>query len=286
MGIRTTWAGSLAASICLSSAAASVAGIIQVIPGFQAVYPAGRFGGSSTAGIPAPFVKLPPAREYVLDYQVRFEQDFEWVKGGKLPGLVGGSHTSGCERVEPDGWSARFMWHERGQIDLYLYHQDRRSGCGDTYRPPQPAFFQKGRWGRITERVRVNAPGQADGSIEVWLDGRPAIHLPRVRLRGNVSETVALIDAVSLQTFYGGSSSSWAPPRATHTTFSAFHVRDSLPDLSLPFDERAGTGVWLRGPIPRPGLQSRSRGYRAATDATGIGNPCDVLGRPSGLPRS
>lgn len=274
----------LAAVLFLLAAAPAVAGLIQVIPGFQATYPAGRFGGSSTTGIPAPFVKLPPAREYVLDYQVRFEQDFEWVKGGKLPGLVGGKHTSGCQGIEPDGWSARFMWHERGQLDLYLYHQDRRSGCGDTYRSQQPALFQKGRWGRITERVRVNTPGQADGSIEVWVDGRPYIHLPRVRLRGNVAATVALVDAVSLQTFYGGSSGSWAPPRTTHATFSAFHVRDSLPDLSLPFDERAGTGVWLEPRHSGPAFRSGGRAPPPAPCAGDAGSPCDALGRRFGAP--
>lgn len=48
-----------------------------------------------------------------LSYEVRFSDDFDWVKGGKLPGLYGGRGASGGLREDQDleaGFSARLMW--------------------------------------------------------------------------------------------------------------------------------------------------------------------------------
>ena len=51
----------------------------------------------------------------LLSYEVAFDQDFNWVKGGKLPGLRGGLNSSGCSGGDslPDGidcFSSRIMW--------------------------------------------------------------------------------------------------------------------------------------------------------------------------------
>jgi len=51
----------------------------------------------------------------ILSYEVAFDQDFDWVKGGKLPGLRGGLNSSGCSGGDsvPDGidcFSSRVMW--------------------------------------------------------------------------------------------------------------------------------------------------------------------------------
>lgn len=55
----------------------------------------------------------------LLSYEVAFDKGFQWVKGGKLPGLRGGSDTSGCEGgAEPNGtdcWSTRLMWRTAGE---------------------------------------------------------------------------------------------------------------------------------------------------------------------------
>jgi hypothetical protein len=212
----------------------AMAQIVAVIPGFDAAYAAGKIGGGSSP-VPQSYVKVPTAREYYLDYQVYFESDWEWVKGGKLPGLVGGSHTSGCNAIVPDGWSARFMWRSGGRGQLYLYHQNRRSGCGDEYFFSNNRAFEKNKWNRVTQRAVINDPGQSNGLIEAWFNGEKVVTLNNVKLRGNVAANVALVDQVSLQTFYGGSDDSWAPSHTTHARYSQFFVRQNLPDLSKPF---------------------------------------------------
>ena len=211
-------------------------GVVMDIKGFAATYPAGLIGGSSATGIPANYVSIPAAKEYYLDYRLMFETGWQCVKGGKLPGLVGGTHTTGCNAIVPNGWSARFMWLINCKGCIYLYHQNRQSNCGDDYLFSNSGNIPVGQWVRITERVVINTPGQNNGIVEAWYNGTKVVSLTNIQLRGNVSATTALVDCVSLQTFYGGSTNDWAPPSTTHSRFSVFHVRSDLPDFSIPFD--------------------------------------------------
>ncbi|GEM_PF-1891874 len=247
----------------LCSALDVSAGVVAIIPGFNATYPSGQIGGNSATGIPSAFVKIPPADEYYLDYEVSFDAGWEWVLGGKLPGLVGGSHTSGCADIVPNGWSARFMWRSGGLGQVYLYHQDRKSGCGDEFDFPGPGNYSMAKSNRITEHVIVNAPGKNNGLVEAWLDGVKKISLGNLRLRGSVAANLARVDQVSLQTFYGGSTLAWAPNQTTHSRFKGFVVRTDLPDFSKPFDANA-SGV--RDPV-RNGMAG------ATTDGDAAGNP-------------
>ncbi len=217
-------------------ATAAQANVVSVINGYAVTYPGNKFGVDVVQGVPTSYVKLPAADEYYLDYQVWFESDWQWVKGGKLPGLVGGSHTSGCRDIVPDGWSARFMWHENGGGHFYYYHQDRVSGCGDSKDFSNGLTFKKSVWNRITEHVVVNTPGQSNGSAQAWLNGAKVTDMTGIKWRGNVAATVAMVDQVSLQTFYGGSTSDWSPTSTTHSKFSVLVVRTDLPDFSKPFE--------------------------------------------------
>lgn len=49
----------------------------------------------------------------MLTYELAFENGFDWVKGGKLPGLRGGLNSTGCSggnQPTGDCFSARLMW--------------------------------------------------------------------------------------------------------------------------------------------------------------------------------
>eukprot|EP00493_Phyllostaurus_siculus_P024377 UN24717 len=56
-------------------------------------------------------VRLVKADVYVVEFQVKFKSGFDFKKGGKLPGICGGSCTTGCKNITADGWSSRFMWY-------------------------------------------------------------------------------------------------------------------------------------------------------------------------------
>lgn len=54
----------------------------------------------------------------IASYEVAFDADFDWVQGGKLPGLRGGLNSSGCSGgSQSDGqscFSTRVMWRTNG----------------------------------------------------------------------------------------------------------------------------------------------------------------------------
>lgn len=54
----------------------------------------------------------------MVSYELAFDSDFDWVKGGKLPGLRGGLNSTGCSGGnQADGlscFSTRLMWRKDG----------------------------------------------------------------------------------------------------------------------------------------------------------------------------
>lgn len=54
----------------------------------------------------------------LVTYEVAFDAGFDWVKGGKLPGIRGGLNSSGCsgghESTGKDCFSTRLMWRKNG----------------------------------------------------------------------------------------------------------------------------------------------------------------------------
>ena len=90
----------------------------------QIFYPKGSInpkskpqGGSQFYAAP---LDLRHARSVTFAYSVFFPSDFEWVKGGKLPGLYGG--RTGCSGGDAadDCFSTRMMWRKGGAGELYL----------------------------------------------------------------------------------------------------------------------------------------------------------------------
>ena len=54
----------------------------------------------------------------MVSYEVAFDSGFDWVKGGKLPGLRGGLNSTGCSGGNKadglDCFSSRIMWRKSG----------------------------------------------------------------------------------------------------------------------------------------------------------------------------
>lgn len=162
-----------------------------------------------------------------LIYDVYFDSNFEWVKGGKLNGLAGGTKTSGCDPIDPNGWSVRVMWRANGKPDVYVYDQDRTSTCGDSHFPNvagQTGFtFSKNTWHRVELWVKMNSsPSTADGEAELYVDGQKIIRVTNQRFTGSSSVD---IDTFSFTSFYGGDDSSWSPSTTTTALFDNFSVR-------------------------------------------------------------
>ncbi|MFP4661544.1 MAG: polysaccharide lyase [Halanaerobiales bacterium] len=162
---------------------------------------------------------LRPQDEYYLEYRLRFDENFEWVRGGKLPGLAGGSTPTGGH-PEPDGFSSRYMWRSNGEYELYLYWAGQSSIYGDMIKPG--VFFSKGVWHNLKQYVKLNNPGEDNGIIELWLDGEKIYIRDDFKFR--LLNRNWQIDCFLFSTFYGGNDPSWAPEKDNYIRFDDFKI--------------------------------------------------------------
>jgi hypothetical protein len=167
-----------------------------------------------------------PVDEAYLRYYVRFPADFDFVKGGKLPGLYGGTVTSGRKIPDgTDGFSTRFMWRAKGAAEVYAYLPSS-VGHGTSIGRGSWAW-PTGVWVEVQQHVRLNRPGHADGQVRVWVNGVPVLSQGGLTFR-----TVAdlRIEGLFFSTFFGGGDASWATPRDQHADFAGFALSTTCPD--------------------------------------------------------
>ena len=217
----------------------------------KAHFPKGSytFGHSPQGGLsfyaPGPSeVDLSDAKEATFGYSVYFPKGFKFNKGGKLPGLYGGNSDE--EAVSCSGgrrstkcFSARLMWREDGQGEFYTYlppYTDSRfkankkqcdfpnSDCNPEYGASigRGKFtFPTGQWTTLSERVRLNDEGQANGELELYVNGKSEIKLTGLILRDGGAGKMR---GIQMQTFFGGSGKEWASPVDQDIFFSDFSV--------------------------------------------------------------
>ncbi|KAG1767299.1 hypothetical protein EV702DRAFT_949912, partial [Suillus placidus] len=119
-----------AQDIIESQSTTNILNITGFTVALQLVYPTYSVNPSSKSPGGAEFyaspLNLSDARNVTMEYSVYPSADFDWVKGGKLPGLYGG-HT-GCSggAAAEDCFSTRLMWRQGGAGKLYLYAPKRK----------------------------------------------------------------------------------------------------------------------------------------------------------------
>jgi hypothetical protein len=202
----------------------------------------GQFMGTLATG---------PVDRLFLRYFVRFPADFDFVKGGKLPGLYGGSEVSGGRIPDgTNGFSTRIMWRTAGQGELYAYMPS--SDTWGTSLGRGSFSFPRGRWTCVEQEVVLNTPGVADGTVRIWIDDQSALEQAGLLFR---TASSLRIEGIFFSTFYGGGDGSWAPRSDAHADFAGFATAPSrigcgqsgaqqptaeLPDVYLPDFSYAG----------------------------------------------
>ncbi|KZT70961.1 polysaccharide lyase family 14 protein [Daedalea quercina L-15889] len=214
-------------------------------PVLQVTYPAGSYshdtGGaqfyalwnssSNDAGLGGDWESM------LLTYEVAFDTGFDWVKGGKLPGLRGGEDIYSCSGGEAANgtncFSSRTMWRTDADGEVYAYVLESKKFCDspnvicndDGYGTSidRGAFsFEAGAWNRVTMLVRLNNPvNQANGQVMLYYNNVQAIVLSNLQFR---SSSNVNIGGLFFSTFFGGSDSSWATPNTTYTYFRDFQM--------------------------------------------------------------
>ncbi|MEM9002197.1 MAG: polysaccharide lyase [Cyanobacteria bacterium P01_F01_bin.86] len=168
-------------------------------------------------------LSLPPQSELRLRYALRFSENFDFVKGGKLPGLFGGEGASGGDIPDgTDGFSTRLMWRRDGDGEVYAYlptSEDYGTSIGRGNWQ-----FQPGTWYWIEQEVKLNHPERADGQIRVWVNEELVIDQTALRFRTVDS---LQIDGLFFSTFFGGGDASWSTPHDVYIDFAEFSVTAS-----------------------------------------------------------
>lgn len=161
-----------------------------------------------------------PVECAILKYHVRFPVGFDFVRGGKLPGLYGGAGNSGGRiPTGKDGFSTRYMWLSGGRGQIYAY-LPTSIDYGTSIGKGQFTFIP-GRWHELKQQVVLNSPGAYDGSIWVWFDGRLVVDQSAVRFRDVESLGIT---GIFFDTFFGGNDDTWRTKVDTYVDFADFKV--------------------------------------------------------------
>lgn len=198
----------------------------------QVTFPANTYGAAGASAFLTDLefaVGLPKSyNELYVSYDVKFAPGFQFVRGGKMPGLCGfdnnqspgqGCNSGGGFPDGYDGWSSRGMWRENGILENYVYHAGQASFFGDDEFWGVSAV--PGQWHQIQHRVVLNTVGQADGILEAWFDGNKVLSLNDFEYRKTGSIGINLF---YFSTFFGGNDLSWAPTADQFISYDNFRV--------------------------------------------------------------
>ncbi|KAL1746496.1 polysaccharide lyase family 14 protein [Schizophyllum fasciatum] len=219
---------------------------LQLLYPADSINPAARpLGGAEFYAAP---LDLSNASSVTLTYSVYFPLNFDWVLGGKLPGLYGG--RDGCSGGDPaeDCFSTRLMWRKGGVGELYLYApKDKQPAalCDDPHSVCDAAYglsvgrgafrFPAGNWTTVSQTVSLNTPGKADGGFALDVNGVRVVARDDVYYRGTGIRAAALADPTGKKakptstkhpkptsTFFGGHEEEWATPVDQYVLFRDF----------------------------------------------------------------
>ncbi|KAL4246222.1 Polysaccharide lyase 14 [Abortiporus biennis] len=179
-------------------------------------------------------------QEVIMSYQVLFQDDWKWQKGGKLPGIYGGTGdssygcTGGRQTDRCKCFNLRLMWRENGIGELYAYLPMTDSNTEELCKVPPKSIqhpdygfsvgrgafqFPAGQWITVSQRVKINDPEKLDGEIEVFIDGKSVLLASGLSFRDSV-HSKSHVQGLHFQTFFGGHSADWASPQTQKAWFT------------------------------------------------------------------
>jgi len=137
--------------------------------------------------------------EVYFRYYLRLGEDWnQTLQGGKMPGISGTYGVAGWGGRKVDGtngWSARGSFGRSipagnplaglHPIGTYCYHADMKGTYGDGWgwHIGYRGFLDRNRWYAVEQHLKLNAPGEKDGLLRAWVDGRLAFEKTDIRFR-------------------------------------------------------------------------------------------------------
>ena len=176
----------------------------------------GAQGGISLPWIPS-LMEQPKAA--CLSYNVYLPADFDFDQGGTLPGLF--ATTINGQYVDSPHVAANLSWRGKGVPKMFVASRDgtnQTAGAFDTIERVLP----RGRWLHVDQEVILNTPGQSDGSVRLWFDGKLETEVKAAPLRPDATVAIA---GVAGDVFFGGSGTSGKAKTDTTIWLSPFELR-------------------------------------------------------------
>jgi hypothetical protein len=128
-----------------------------------------------------------------LSYHVLLPADFDFQRGGALPGISGAGAGA-----EGDNFVARLAWRPKG---LGATLRVTENGVSRAQPAEREAFqFPRGRWVKLEQEIALNTPKKSDGILRLWVDGTLAIERTDMSYRAKPDVTIS---GVSVDVFYG-----------------------------------------------------------------------------------
>ncbi|KAI8929494.1 hypothetical protein BC831DRAFT_547607 [Entophlyctis helioformis] len=210
--------------------------VLEVFYPAGSVNPLNKFAPAvGGTGFYAQPINLSGARTVTFDFEVYFPRDFNFVIGGKLPGLYGGHVLCSGGLNSSRCFSTRYMWRKNGDAEIYLYLNFAAQAPSYCYVPPRticdPKFgtsmgrgawrWQRGQWNRVSQTVRLNTLGRTDGSVTVRVNGEQVISYNQIAWR---TIDIGFV-GIQFETFFGGSNTTWATPKDQSTYYKNIMLR-------------------------------------------------------------
>lgn len=163
--------------------------------------------------------RLDPKRDVLfLRYYAKYDSGFNVIGSSHSGSTISGSYC--CPGVAADGrnkflaslepWRDSTGMANPGLLNVYTYHPEQRDVWGDHFFPSGrvipfdstpgnfgPEFVARpeispalGTWHSYEFMVKANTPGQRDGRIAAWIDGKLVADFPNIRVRDVTSLSI------------------------------------------------------------------------------------------------
>lgn len=178
--------------------------------------------------------QLAAANSICLSYSIWVPSNFKVGDGGILPGLASGVEIETVSEPAPQDGNAAKGDEKSTTKPFRIRAQWRRDGTIGVYQAPNlssasvvtgdrnVAKLEPGRWTRIEQEAVLNTPGQANGKLRLWVDGKLVLD------RGNVgyrNDEIQSFQSVSVGVHYA-KGNVWGPaPADTKIKLSPLELR-------------------------------------------------------------
>jgi len=177
-----------------------------------------------------------PDTTICFKYNVNFDVNFNWTKGGKLPGFWIGDIGASGGNHDINGHSFRLAWKSNGIGEVYLYVPQNQNTdyynqegyvSNDIYGDSlwRGVFqFYKNKWNTIIISSSLNTFQDGipmnDGKLELTINNITK-YFNHLKWTEDPSHK---INGIMMDTFFGGSDVSWATPITTWSYFRNFNL--------------------------------------------------------------